>query len=66
MAGMPVGEVMEKRPGGGGAVGLLLGTSKQSRATNRKVATFEKSLPASFRSVLIPMTFAYWQDMLAF
>lgn len=38
---------------------LLLGISKHSRPTNRNVATFEKSLPAIFRSFCRPMTLAY-------
>jgi hypothetical protein len=39
---------------------LPLGISKQSKPTKQNVATFEKSLPWRCRSVLSPMTAAYY------
>lgn len=39
---------------------VLLGISKQRRATKRKVAMLEKSLPWRLRSILSPMTAAYY------
>src|SRR3569833_2033552 len=44
-----------------GWANVLFGTSKHKSATNMKVATLEKSLPTSFRSLFMPMTAAYWK-----
>ena len=52
--------VLPRLGGWGKGDDVLLGISKQRRATKRKVAMLEKSLPWRLRSILSPMTAAYY------